>query len=209
MQNRNKIFDDVVVVFQQKNKAVVVATYVQIVKHVICLQHTHKAMMELKFYVLLDTKWIILEISSTPISWPVPRNKPNAMKATVQQEDNQKVLRECIYPPGEFFTARAYPYDLVTIWRWLMHCGTHTVEDWTGCVHTHRHTKVKTVYPPVLLCSLDGYKDTITQNKLKPGLIAFYDHWPGNKEGSIVIALRVKNGHSDHHFSTSAICTLL
>ena len=32
-----------------------------------------------------------------------------------------------------------------------------TVEDWTECSQTHRHTEVKTVYPPVLLRSLGGY----------------------------------------------------
>ena len=34
---------------------------------------------------------------------------------------------------------------------------SYTVEDWTECAQTHRHTKVKTVYPPVSLRSLGGY----------------------------------------------------
>jgi len=38
-----------------------------------------------------------------------------------------------------------------TSFRWRL--------DWV-CTDTHRHTKVKTVYPPVLLRSLGGYKDT-------------------------------------------------
>jgi len=44
--------------------------------------------------------------------------------------------------------------------------GTHIVEDWTKCTWTHRqthksdrHTKVKTVYPPVSLRSLGRYKN--------------------------------------------------
>ena len=41
MQNRNEIPDDVMVIFQQQNKPVVVAAYSEIVKYMICLeQHT-------------------------------------------------------------------------------------------------------------------------------------------------------------------------
>ena len=46
---------------------------------------------------------------------------------------------------------------------WCVVEGTHTVEDWTECArtHTHRHTKVKTVYPPVSLCSLGRYNKMV------------------------------------------------
>ena len=52
---------------------------------------------------------------------------------------------------------------------WCVVGGTHTIEDWTECAQTHRQTnsqtdrqtKVKTVYPPVSLRSLGGYKNLV------------------------------------------------
>jgi len=45
--------------------------------------------------------------------------------------------------------------------------GTHTVKDWIECTQTHtqRHTKVKTVYPPVSLRSLGGTGEHYAKEK--------------------------------------------
>jgi len=43
MKNGNEILNDVMVIFQQQNKIIVIATNIEIVKHVICLEHTHTA----------------------------------------------------------------------------------------------------------------------------------------------------------------------
>jgi len=41
MKNGNEILHDIMVIFQQQNKIIVIATNIEIVKHVICLEHTH------------------------------------------------------------------------------------------------------------------------------------------------------------------------
>ena len=41
MKNRNEISDDIMVIFQQQNKPIVIATNSQVVKHMIRLKHAH------------------------------------------------------------------------------------------------------------------------------------------------------------------------
>jgi len=41
MNNGNEILNDIMVIFQQQNEIIVIATNIEIVKHVICLEHTH------------------------------------------------------------------------------------------------------------------------------------------------------------------------
>ena len=53
---------------------------------------------------------------------------------------------------------------------WWVVGRTHT-EEWTECAHTHthRHTKLKTVYPPVSLHSLRGYNEKDVNRRKSSG----------------------------------------